>query len=110
MTMVLTAPLTGGTALLANRVAAALGDPERLGVAFSGGVDSSVLLALAARALGPARTLAILGVSPSLATSERTAAHEVSAAIGVPLVELVATATARSAEERCPRPTGRGHR
>ena len=88
MAHVLTAPLTAGTALLAGRVTAALGEPDRLGVAFSGGVDSSVLLALAARALGPARTLAILGVSPSLAGEERTAAHAVSAAMGVPLVEL----------------------
>ena len=84
----LSATLTGGPAILADRVTAALGNPARLGVAFSGGVDSSVVLALAARALGPARTLAILGVSPSLATAERTAAHAVSAAIGVPLVEL----------------------
>jgi len=81
-------PLTGGTAILADRVTEALGNPDRLGVAFSGGVDSSVLLALAARALGPTRTLAILGVSPSLASDERTAAHQVSAAIGVPLIEL----------------------
>ena len=88
MAHVLTAPLTAGTALLARRVTAALGEPDRLGVAFSGGVDSSVLLALAARALGPARTLAILGVSPSLAGEERTAAHAVSASMGVPLVEL----------------------
>ena len=88
MVDVLTAPLSAGTALLAGRVTAALGEPDRLGVAFSGGVDSSVLLALAARALGPARTLAILGVSASLAGEERTAAHAVSAAIGVPLVEL----------------------
>lgn len=85
---VLTAPLTAPTAELAERVTAALGSPSRLGVAFSGGVDSAVLLALAARALGPARTLAILGVSPSLAQDERRAAHEVSATIGVPLVEL----------------------
>ncbi len=84
----LTGELTGHPAALAERVNRALGDPDRLGVAFSGGVDSSVLLALAARALGPARTLAILGVSPSLAADERTAAHQVSAAIGVPLVEL----------------------
>ena len=84
----LSATLTGGPAILADRVTAALGNPARLGVAFSGGVDSSVLLALAARALGPTRTLAILGVSPSLATVERAAAHAVSAAIGVPLVEL----------------------
>lgn len=81
-------PLTGGAAILADRVIEALGNPDRLGVAFSGGVDSSVLLALAARALGPTRTLAILGVSPSLATEERIAAHAVSAAIGVPLIEL----------------------
>lgn len=61
---------------------------DRLGVAFSGGVDSSVLLALAARALGPGRVVAILGVSPSLAADERTAAHEVAGLIGVPVVEV----------------------
>jgi uncharacterized protein len=60
----------------------------RLGVAFSGGVDSATLLALAARALGPARVLAILGVSPSLASDERTAAHDVATGIGIPLVEV----------------------
>jgi uncharacterized protein len=80
--------LTGEPAMMADRVTEALGNPDRLGVAFSGGVDSSVLLALAARALGPTRTLAILGVSPSLASDERTAAHQVSASIGVPLIEL----------------------
>ncbi|HEX6888700.1 MAG TPA: asparagine synthase-related protein [Candidatus Nanopelagicales bacterium] len=72
----------------AERVAAAIGEPERLGVAFSGGVDSTVLLALAARALGPARTLAVLGVSPSLAASERAAAHDLAADLGTPLVEV----------------------
>jgi uncharacterized protein len=60
----------------------------RLGVAFSGGVDSSVLLALATRVLGPDRVVAILGISPSLATSERAAAHEVARFIGVPVVEV----------------------
>ncbi|MEU4425023.1 ATP-dependent sacrificial sulfur transferase LarE [Actinoplanes sp. NPDC024001] len=60
----------------------------RLGVAFSGGVDSSVLLALATRALGADRVIGILGVSPSLAADERTAAHEVARHIGVPLVEV----------------------
>ena len=68
---------------LAGRVQFALGEPRRLGVAFSGGVDSSVLLALATRSLGADRTLAILGVSASLAGSERRAAHEVAAGIGV---------------------------
>lgn len=73
---------------LARRIERALGRPRRLGVAFSGGVDSSVLLAVAARSLGPDRTLAILGVSPSLPERERRAAHDVATAIGVPLVEL----------------------
>ena len=88
MTTALIRPLAGGLAIMADRVIEALGNPDRLGVAFSGGVDSSVLLALAGRALGPTRTLAILGVSPSLASDERSAAHAVSAAIGVPLIEL----------------------
>ena len=46
----------------------------RLGVAFSGGVDSSVVLAAAVRTLGADRVVAVLGVSPSLPASERTAA------------------------------------
>jgi uncharacterized protein len=60
----------------------------RLGVAFSGGVDSSVLLALAVRALGADRVIAILGVSPSLAADERAAAHHVAQHIGVAVVEV----------------------
>jgi uncharacterized protein len=84
----MTQTLPADVAELAGRVEAHLGSPARLGVAFSGGVDSSVLLALATRSLGPDRTLAILGVSPSLAASERRAAHEVAAGIGAPLVEL----------------------
>ena len=83
------AKLSSAAAAMAERVEAALGGQGRVGVAFSGGVDSSVLLALATRCLGPARTLAILGVSASLATDERRRAHEVAARIGAPLVELV---------------------
>ncbi|QGN32450.1 ATP-dependent sacrificial sulfur transferase LarE [Microlunatus sp. Gsoil 973] len=60
----------------------------RLGVAFSGGVDSSVLLAAAVRKLGADRVIAILGVSPSLASSERAAAHEVARFIGAPVIEV----------------------
>lgn len=81
-------PLTVDLEAAARRVTVALGEPGRVGVAFSGGVDSSVLLALAVRALGPGRTLAILGVSPSLAADERTAAHTVAAVIGAPIVEI----------------------
>jgi pyridinium-3,5-biscarboxylic acid mononucleotide sulfurtransferase len=71
-----------------RRVGALLAGVERLGVAFSGGVDSSVLLALAARALGRDRVVAILGVSPSLAADERVAAHAVARHIGVAVVEI----------------------
>ncbi|MGI3785006.1 MAG: asparagine synthase-related protein, partial [Janthinobacterium lividum] len=66
----------------------ALGGIDRLGVAFSGGVDSSVLLAAAVRVLGPSRVVAILGVSPSLAADERAGAHEVAKVIGAALVEV----------------------
>ena len=61
----------------------------RLGVAFSGGVDSSVVLALAVAALGPGRVVAVLGVSPSLAADERSAAHDVARFVGAPVVEVV---------------------
>jgi pyridinium-3,5-biscarboxylic acid mononucleotide sulfurtransferase len=60
----------------------------RVGVAFSGGVDSSVLLALAVQALGRGGVLAILGVSSSLAASERADAHHVAGVIGAELLEL----------------------
>ena len=72
-----------------DRIAPALDGVGRLGVAFSGGVDSSVLLAAAVRLLGPDRVVAVLGVSASLAADERVAAHEVAAVIGAPLVEVV---------------------
>lgn len=70
-------------------LARAVPDAGRLGVAFSGGVDSALLLALAVRALGAGRVVAVLGVSPSLAADERAAAHDVAAVIGVPVVEVV---------------------
>lgn len=65
-----------------------LPETGRLGVAYSGGVDSAVLLALAVRALGPQRVVAILAVSPSLAAMERLAAHDVAAHIGARVVEI----------------------
>lgn len=60
----------------------------RLGVAYSGGVDSATLLALAVRALGSARVVALLGVSPSLAARERATAHQEAARIGAEVVEI----------------------
>lgn len=77
----------GNAAHLAG-IASSLQGVNRLGVAFSGGVDSSVLLAAAVRILGVGRVVAILGVSPSLAAQERTEAHAVAAFIGVPVAEV----------------------
>ena len=65
-----------------------LGSVGRLGVAFSGGVDSGLLLALAVRTLGAERVLAVIGVSPSLARDELNGARDVAAAIGAPVVEV----------------------
>ncbi len=65
------------------------GDAARLGVAYSGGVDSATLAAAAVAALGTDRVVAILGVSASLAARERRLAHRTAARIGVRVVEVV---------------------
>jgi pyridinium-3,5-biscarboxylic acid mononucleotide sulfurtransferase len=51
-------------------------------VAFSGGVDSSLVAALAARALGE-RALAVTAVSPAVATGELDGARNVARAVGI---------------------------
>ena len=58
-------------------------------VAFSGGVDSSLVACLAYRALGE-RALAVTAVSPALATGELAGARDVAAAIGIQH-ELIST-------------------
>jgi uncharacterized protein len=52
-------------------------------VAFSGGVDSGVVLAAAVRSLGAGRVVAATAVSPSLPASERTGAARFAASLGV---------------------------
>jgi uncharacterized protein (TIGR00268 family) len=52
-------------------------------VAFSGGVDSGVVLAAAVRALGAGRVVAATAVSPSLPAHEREGAVAFAAALGV---------------------------
>lgn len=52
-------------------------------VAFSGGVDSGVVLAAAVRALGVDRVVAATAVSPSLPAAEREAAHAFALDLGV---------------------------
>lgn len=72
----------------AERVAAGLHGLGRVGIAYSGGVDSAVLLALALRVLGPENVVGLLAVSPSLARREHVAARETAEAIGARLVEF----------------------
>src|SRR4051794_22974139 len=52
-------------------------------VAFSGGVDSGMLLAAAVRALGADRVVAATAVSPSLPAAEREAAAAFAVSLGV---------------------------
>lgn len=52
-------------------------------VAFSGGVDSSLVLAAATRALGPDRVVAVTATSPTYVHEELAAAAEVAASLGV---------------------------
>ena len=68
-----------------HRVENAIGSygADRAVVAYSGGVDSSVVVALAARALGAASVTAVTAVSPSYPAGERAAARRVAAAMGV---------------------------
>jgi uncharacterized protein len=59
----------------------------RVAVAFSGGVDSAVLLAEARRVLGEG-AVAVIADSPSLPRAELTRAREEAAALGARLVEV----------------------
>ncbi len=85
----------------AGRIEELAGRIGRLGsavVAFSGGVDSSLVAALAARALGD-RALAVTAVSPALATGELDGASLVAAAVGI-RHETITTAELERAEYR----------
>jgi pyridinium-3,5-biscarboxylic acid mononucleotide sulfurtransferase len=55
-------------------------------VCYSGGIDSTVVLAASVRA--GIETVALLGVSPSLAAAERADAHRIAAEIGVRVKEV----------------------
>jgi len=79
---------------------------ERALVAFSGGVDSSVVLALAARALGPAWVEAVTAISPSYPAGELRMAAKTASDLGVShrsveTHEVDREAYARNDEMRC---------
>ncbi len=57
-------------------------------VAFSGGVDSALVLRVCRDELGPERTVALTAISPSFAPEELEAARRTAAEIGARLVEV----------------------
>jgi pyridinium-3,5-biscarboxylic acid mononucleotide sulfurtransferase len=70
-------------AVLSKDLLAEMAGYGRTLVAFSGGVDSSVVLAAAVRALGSGQVAAVTAVSPSLPAAELAAAREFCAGLGV---------------------------
>ena len=65
-----------------------LGAQQRVVVAFSGGVDSTLVAKVAVDVLGPERTLAVLAVSPSLSQEEHSDALLLAGEIGLPCVTI----------------------
>lgn len=79
---------------------------DKVLVAFSGGVDSAVVMAVAARVLGPASVTAVTAVSSSYPAGELDAARSVAAAVGVRHLvvetnEVTKEAYARNDVNRC---------
>ncbi len=73
---------------IANRLLTLLRSLDSVVVGYSGGVDSTLVLAAALRALPANRVLAAIADSPSLARTELVAAREVAADLGAELVEV----------------------
>jgi uncharacterized protein len=72
----------------ADPLLARLRSLDGVAVAFSGGVDSTLVLAAALRALPADRVLAVIADSPSLARTELVDARRLAAGLGAALVEV----------------------
>jgi uncharacterized protein len=93
------------TALLLAALERRVASLDSAVVAFSGGVDSSVVAAVAARALGE-RALAVTAVSPAVAEGELDGARRVARAIGIShetidTQELAREGYRRNGRDRC---------
>jgi pyridinium-3,5-biscarboxylic acid mononucleotide sulfurtransferase len=106
--MSLAEPVVEAPPMLAERVERRIAGygSGRAVVAFSGGVDSATVVALAARALGPEAVAAVTAVSPSYPAGELELAAELARSLGV--VHRVVTtgevereAYARNDVDRC---------
>lgn len=89
-----------------GRLEAELAKLGSVGVALSGGVDSSLVLAAAAAALGPHRVLALTAVSAACPPGEPAAARRLAerldvAHVGIEADELQRAAFAANTRERC---------
>jgi uncharacterized protein len=74
--------------VIPDSLARQLRSHESLLVAFSGGVDSSVVALAARRLLRRDRVIAVLGVSPSLAETQREQARAIARDFDLPLREI----------------------
>ena len=95
----------GGLMTLLSELERSVARHESAVVAFSGGVDSSLVAAVAARALGP-RALAVTAVSPAVAAGELEGARRVAAAVGIAhetiaTDELARDGYRRNGSDRC---------
>lgn len=97
--------MDSSTRQLADSLVALIRQWESVGVAFSGGVDSSVVAKAAVLALGD-HAAALVGVGPALAQIELQTAQQVADQIGIRLVqvtpdELSSTGYVANAGNRC---------
>ncbi|GEL20270.1 asparagine synthase-related protein [Pseudonocardia asaccharolytica] len=88
MTTSVDLPMDTDLRRIADRLLARLRSLAGVAVGYSGGVDSTLVLAAALRALPANRVLAVIADSPSLARTELVAARQVAADLGAELVEV----------------------